>query len=233
MVNKNGVNDEIVAPDIQQLVDAQREQAGTLETEEQQEVLQHIAGEQEWPQPQQDSTATEESLVEQPREFREPRELQRREPKDAQEVRERQPREARESRSSREGREGNRQREPREARDSRQPREPREAKDGRNPGEGQQTREPRRQRNQQGNFDKRNRVDHAMSVNQRKIGRDGKFVSHVNLRASVRPIQLLKPKKLRVVKRIKHLLLHNKTVPEFSGTVLFVKKSQSRLFYRF
>jgi hypothetical protein len=71
---------------------------------------------------------------------------------------------------------------------------------------------------------KRNRVDHAMSVNQRKIGRDGKFVSLVNLRASVRPSQLLKPKELRVVKRIKHLQLHNKTVPEFSGTVLFVKK---------
>lgn len=155
VVNKNGVNDEIVAPDIQQLVDAQREQAETLETEEQQEVLQHTAGEQEWPQPQRDFTTTEESRVEQPREAREPRELQRREPKDAQEVRERQPREARESRPSREGREGNRQREPREARDSRQPREPREAKDGRNPGEGQQAREPRRQRNQQGSFDKK------------------------------------------------------------------------------
>lgn len=134
VVNKNGVNDEIIAPDIQQLVDAQREQAGTLEPEEQQEVLQHTAEEQEWPQPQQDSTATEESRVEQPRESREPRELQRREPKDAQEVRERQPREARESRPSRERR---------------------EAKDGRNPGEGQQTREPRRQRNQQGSFDKK------------------------------------------------------------------------------
>lgn len=162
-------------------------------------------------QPQQDSTATEESRVEQPRESREPREMQRREPKDAQEVRERQPREARESRPSRERR---------------------EAKDGRNPGEGQQTREPRRQRNQQGSFDKRNRVDHAMSVNQRKIGRDGKFVSLVNLRSSVRPSQLLKPKELRV-KRINHLQLHNKTVPEFSGTVLFVKKSRIRLFYRF
>ncbi|WCM60460.1 YutD-like domain-containing protein [Paenibacillus polymyxa] len=134
VVNKNGVNDEIIAPDIQQLVDAQREQAGTLEPEEQQEVLQHTAGEQEWPQPQQDSTATDESQVEQPRESREPRELQRREPKDAQEVRERQPREARESHPSRERR---------------------EAKDGRNPGEGQQTREPRRQRNQQGSFDKK------------------------------------------------------------------------------
>ncbi|ADM71738.1 hypothetical protein GMA19_03952 [Paenibacillus polymyxa E681] len=134
LVNKNGVNDEIIAPDIQQLVDAQREQAGTLEPEEQQEVLQRTAGEQEWPQPQQDSTAIEESRVEQPRESREPRELQRREPKDAQEVRERQPREARESRPSRERR---------------------EAKDGRNPGEGQQTREPRRQRNQQGSFDKK------------------------------------------------------------------------------
>ncbi|PNQ78423.1 YutD family protein [Paenibacillus sp. F4] len=134
LVNKNGVNDEIIAPDIQQLVDAQREQAGTLEPEEEQEVLQHTAGEQEWPQPQQDSTATEALRVEQPRESREPREMQRREPKDAQEVRERQPREARESRPSRERR---------------------EAKDGRNPGEGQQTREPRRQRNQQGSFDKK------------------------------------------------------------------------------
>ncbi|WP_068500753.1 YutD family protein [Paenibacillus kribbensis] len=153
--NKNGSNDESIAPDIQQLVDAQKEQAETLETEEQQEILQHTAVEREWTQSQQDSTIMEEPPTEQSREVREPRELQRQESKEAQEARERQPREARESRPPREGREGNRQREPRENRESRQPREPREAKDGRNPGEGQQAREPRRQRQQQGNFDKK------------------------------------------------------------------------------
>ncbi|MDU8672878.1 YutD-like domain-containing protein [Paenibacillus polymyxa] len=150
--NNNDTSDDFVPPDIQQLVDAQREQAGTLDSEERQEVSQPSAGQTERPQPQQDSAATEESRVEQPTEARQLRELQRREPKDAQEVRERQPREARESRPSREGREGNRQR---EARDSRQPREPREAKDGRSSGEGPQAREPRRQRNPQGNFDKK------------------------------------------------------------------------------
>ncbi|OBA01397.1 hypothetical protein A9P44_24185 [Paenibacillus polymyxa] len=149
--NKNGTTDDFVPPDIQQLVDAQREQAS--EAEERQEVRQPTtAGQTEWPHPQQDSTATEESRVERPIEARELRELQRREPKDAQEVRERQPHEARDSRPSREGRESNRQR---EARDSRQSKEPREAKDGRSSGEGQQAREPRRQRNSQGNFDKK------------------------------------------------------------------------------
>ncbi|MDP1511612.1 YutD-like domain-containing protein [Paenibacillus sp. CMAA1739] len=148
--NKNGTNDDFVPPDIQQLVDAQREQVS--EAEERQEVLQPTAGQTEWPHPQHDSIATEESRVERPIEVRESRELQSREPKDAQEVRERQPYEARDSRPSREGREGNRQR---EARDSRQSREPREAKDGRISGEGQQAREPRRQRNSQGNFDKK------------------------------------------------------------------------------
>ncbi|MEC0182143.1 DUF1027 domain-containing protein [Paenibacillus peoriae] len=152
VLNKNGSNDESIAPDIQQLVDAQKEQAETLETEEQQEKLQHTAVEREWTQSQQDSTITEEPPTEQSREAREPRELQRQEAKVA---RERQPREARESRPPGEGREGNRQRESRETRESRQPREPREAKDGRNPGEGQQAREPRRQRQQQGNFDKK------------------------------------------------------------------------------
>ncbi|ASR46022.1 hypothetical protein B4V02_04630 [Paenibacillus kribbensis] len=152
---KNGSNDESIAPDIQQLVDAQKEQADTLETEEQQEKLQHTAVEREWMQSQQDSTIPEEPPTEQAREAREPRELQRQESKEAQEARERQPREARESRPPREGREGSRQRESRETREWRQPREPREAKDGRNPGEGQQAREPRRQRPQQGNFDKK------------------------------------------------------------------------------
>ncbi|MDQ0496322.1 YutD family protein [Paenibacillus brasilensis] len=126
VLNKNESNEESISPDIQQLVDAQKEQAGTIEAEEQQEILQHTAGEREWTPSQQDSTITEELRAEHPRE-------------------------ARESRLPREGREGNRQR---EARELRQPREPREVKDGRNPGEGQQAREPRKQR-QQGNFDKK------------------------------------------------------------------------------
>ncbi|WP_311079807.1 YutD-like domain-containing protein [Paenibacillus polymyxa] len=149
VVNKNGVNDEIIAPDIQQLVDAQREQAGTLEPEEQQEVLQHTAGEQEWPQPQQDSTATEESQVEQPRE---PRELQRREPKDAQEVRERQPREARESRPSRERREPRRQRNQQgsfDKKESRGPRYERQSKENREGRQVRVSREPEGQRQTQ------------------------------------------------------------------------------------
>lgn len=148
--SKNQSNDESTTPDIQQLVDAQKEQAETLGTEEQQELLQHIVGERDGSQ--QDSMITENSRAEQPREAREPRELQHQEAKEVQEARERQPREAQESRPVRENREGNRQR---EARESRQPREPREDKDGRNPGEGQQAREPRRQRQQQGNFDKK------------------------------------------------------------------------------
>jgi hypothetical protein len=60
---------------------------------------------------------------------------------------------------------------------------------------------------------KRNRVGHAMIGSQRKIGRDGKFVSRVNPRASI--------------KKIKHSHLHNKTVPEFSGAVLFVSSPQA------
>ncbi|WP_025720003.1 YutD family protein [Paenibacillus sp. 1-18] len=154
VLNKNESNEESISPDIQQLVDAQKEQAGTIEAEEQQETLQHTAVEREWTPSRQDSTIPEEPLTEQAREAREPRELQRQESKEAQEARERQPREARESRPPREGREGNRQRESRETRELRQPREPREAKDGRNPGDGQQAREPRKQR-QQGNFDKK------------------------------------------------------------------------------
>ncbi|WP_226001710.1 YutD family protein [Paenibacillus sp. BJ-4] len=112
VVNKNESNEESISPDIQQLVDAQKEQAGTLETEEQQEILQHTTGEREWTQSQQDPTITEEPRTEQPRE-------------------------ARESRPPREGREGNRQREsrqprePREAKDGRNPGEGQQAREPR------------------------------------------------------------------------------------------------------
>lgn len=141
VVNKNGINEESVTPDIQHLVDAQREQVQKLEHEEWQAGLPETTGEREWRQTQQqDLSAAQEPQVEQTREVvRESRELERQESKDAPETRERQTREARE---------GNRQRE------SRHPREPRDAKEGRNPAEGQPAREPRRQR-QQGNFDKK------------------------------------------------------------------------------
>lgn len=150
VVNKNGINEESVTPDIQQLVDAQREQVQKLEHEERQAGLPETTGEREWRQTQQqDLSAVQEPQVEQTREVvRESRQLEHPESKDAPETRERQTREARESRPPREGREGNRQRE------SRHPREPRDAKEGRNPAEGQPAREPRRQR-QQGNFDKK------------------------------------------------------------------------------